>query len=136
MRKGKGMNDHHLGLTVSHRRYVSYAEAHYAGNLVAGGYVLGLFGDVATEVCIRTDGDEGLLASYADVQFLAPVHAGDVLEITATVTRVGTRSRDLALEAKVLARGRPQAGESAARLLDEPLVATTARATVVIPTVP
>ncbi|MEQ7125925.1 hotdog domain-containing protein [Actinopolymorpha sp. B11F2] len=130
------MNDHRLGLTVSHRRYVSYADAHYAGSLVAGGYVLGLFGDVATEVCIRTDGDEGLLASYADVQFLAPVRAGDVLEVTATVTRVGTRSRDLALEAKVLARGRPERSESAAQLLDEPLVATTARATVVIPTVP
>ncbi|MEQ4206617.1 hotdog domain-containing protein [Actinopolymorpha sp. B17G11] len=130
------MNDHRLGLTVSHRRYVSYADAHYAGSLVAGGYVLGLFGDVATEVCIRTDGDEGLLASYADVQFLAPVRAGDVLEVTATVTRVGGRSRDLALEAKVLARGRPERSESAAQLLDEPLVATTARATVVIPTVP
>jgi 3-aminobutyryl-CoA ammonia-lyase len=130
------MNDHRLGLTVAHRRYVSYADAHYAGNLVAGGYVLGLFGDVATEVCIRTDGDEGLLASYADVQFLAPVRAGDLLEITATVTRVGTRSRDLALEAKVVARGRPERSESAADLLDEPVLATTARATVVVPTVP
>ncbi len=128
--------DSRLGLTVSHRRYVSYAEAHYAGNLVAGGYVLGLFGDVATEVCIRTDGDEGLLASYAEVQFRAPVRAGDVLEITATVSRVGTRSRDLALEARVLARGEPERGESAARVLDDPVVAVTARATVVITTFP
>ena len=89
-----------LGLVVTHRRYVPYSHAHYGGNLVDGAYVLGLFGDVATEVCIRTDGDEGLFASYADVQFRAPVQAGDVLEVTATVTRVGTRSRDLDLEAR------------------------------------
>ena len=71
-------DDSRLGLTVRHRRYVPYAHAHYAGDLVDGAYVLGLFGDVATEVCIRTDGDEGLFASYSDVQFRAPVHAGDV----------------------------------------------------------
>ncbi|HZC25468.1 MAG TPA: hotdog domain-containing protein [Actinopolymorphaceae bacterium] len=125
--------DQRVGLAVSHRRYVSYADAHYAGDLVAGGFVLGLFGDVATEVCIRTDGDEGLLASYADVQFRAPVRAGDVLEVEATVVRVGTRSRDLDLVARVLARGEPRRGESAARVLAEPLVAVTARATVVVP---
>ena len=67
---------------VMHRRYVPYSHAHYAGNLVDGAYSLGLFGDVATEMCIRTDGDEGLFASYSDVQFRAPVRAGDVLEVT------------------------------------------------------
>ena len=56
------MTDARLGLTVTHRRYVPYSHAHYAGNLVDGAYALGLFGDVATEVCIRTDGDEGLFA--------------------------------------------------------------------------
>ena len=79
----------HVGLSVTHRRYVKYGDAHYAGNLVDGAYVLGLFGDVATEVCIRGDADEGLLASYSDVQFRAPVRAGDVIEATATVTAVG-----------------------------------------------
>jgi 3-aminobutyryl-CoA ammonia-lyase len=59
--------DPRLGLTVTHRRYVPYSAAHYGGNLVDGAYVLGLFGDVATEACIRTDGDEGLFASYSDV---------------------------------------------------------------------
>ena len=88
-------DDPRVGLTVTHRRYVPYSHAHYAGNLVDGAYSLGLFGDVATEVCIRTDGDEGLFASYSDVQFRAPVRAGDVLEVTAVVTRVGTRSRTL-----------------------------------------
>ena len=65
-----------VGLSVTHRRYVKYGDAHYAGNLVDGAYVLGLFGDVATEVCIRGDADEGLFASYSDVQFRAPVRAG------------------------------------------------------------
>ena len=69
-------------LTVTHRRYVPYSHAHYAGNLVDGAYSLAAFGDVATELCIRTDGDEGLFASYSDVQFLAPVRAGDVIEIS------------------------------------------------------
>jgi hypothetical protein len=63
------------GLSVTHRRYVPASHAHYGGNLVDGAYVLGLFGDVATELAIRADGDEGLLASYSDVQFLAAAAA-------------------------------------------------------------
>ncbi len=125
--------DARLGLVVTHRRYVPYSHAHYGGNLVDGAYVLGLFGDVATEICIRTDGDEGLFASYADVQFRAPVQAGDVVEVSATVTRVGTRSRDLELEARVVARARTGAAASAAEVLEPPLVAVTARGTVVVP---
>ena len=73
------MTDPRLGLTVTHRRYVPYSHAHYGGNLVDGAYSLGLFGDVATEVAIVMDGDEGLLAGYSDIRFLGPVHAGDVL---------------------------------------------------------
>jgi 3-aminobutyryl-CoA ammonia-lyase len=131
-------SDRRTGLTVTHRRYVPYSHAHYAGDLVDGAYVLGLFGDVATEVCIRTDGDEGLFASYSDVQFRAPVHAGDVLEVEATVTRVGTRSRELSLQARVVCRGARATGdaaaaESAAVVLDPPLVAVTAIGTVVVP---
>ena len=122
-----------LGLTVTHRRYVPYSHAHYGGNLVDGAYVLGLFGDVATEVCIQCDGDEGLFASYSDVQFRSPVIAGDVLEVTATVTRVGNRSRDLALEARVACRADPGRGPSAAVVLAEPLIAVTATGTVVVP---
>jgi 3-aminobutyryl-CoA ammonia-lyase len=125
--------DARVGLVVTHRRYVPYAHAHYAGQLVDGAYSLGLFGDVATEVCIRTDGDEGLFASYSDVQFKAPVRAGDVIEIEAEVVRVGTRSRTLDLQVRVIARGRPDRSESAAEVLDPPLVATTATGTVVVP---
>jgi 3-aminobutyryl-CoA ammonia-lyase len=126
-------DDPRLGLRVVHRRYVPYSHAHYAGDLVDGAYVLALFGDVATEVCIRTDGDEGLFASYADVHFSAPVQAGDVVEVEATVSRVGTRSRELLLEARVICRGRPDRSASAAEVLDPPLVVVTARGTVVVP---
>ena len=123
-----------VGTTVTHRRYVSYAEAHYAGNLVDGAWGLGLYGDVATEMCIRTDGDEGLFASYSDVQFQAPVRAGDVVEAVATLTRVGRRSREMAFELRVVARGDDSADSaSAARMLDDPIVATTATGTVVVP---
>ena len=127
------MADPREGLLVTHRRYVPYSHAHYAGNLVDGAYALALFGDVATEACIRTDRDEGLFASYSDVQFKAPMRAGDVLEITATVTRVGTRSRTLDFVAAVVCRGRPDLGESAAEVCDPPIVAVTATGTVVVP---
>jgi 3-aminobutyryl-CoA ammonia-lyase len=122
-----------IGLTVTHRRYVPYSHAHYGGNLVDGAYALGLFGDVATEACIRMAGDEGLFASYSDVQFRAPVLAGDVLEVTAEVTSVGRRSRVLAFTAAVVCRADPARGASAAQVLDEPLVAVTAIGTVVVP---
>jgi 3-aminobutyryl-CoA ammonia-lyase len=120
-------------ITVTHRRYVPYSHAHYAGNLVDGAYALAAFGDVATEVCIRLDGDEGLFASYSDVQFKEPMRAGDVLEISATVTRVGNRSRTIDFEARVVCRGRPEVSPSAAEVLDPPIVAVTATGVVVVP---
>jgi 3-aminobutyryl-CoA ammonia-lyase len=124
------------GLSVTHRRYVPYSHSHYGGNLVDGAYVLGLFGDVATEACIRSDGDEGLFASYSDVQFRAPVLAGDVLEVTTVVTSVGRRSRELSFEARVVCRADPERGPSAATVLDEPVIAVTATGTVVVPAPP
>jgi 3-aminobutyryl-CoA ammonia-lyase len=125
--------DPRIGVAVTHRRYVPYSHAHYGGDLVDGAYLLAMFGDVATEVCIRTDGDEGLFASYDDVQFTAPVRAGDVVEATAVVTRVGHRSRSVEFTARVVCRGAPQRGASAADVLDPPLVVCTARGTVVVP---
>lgn len=125
--------DPRVGLTVTHRRYVPYAHAHYGGALVDGAYVLAMFGDVATEVCIRDGGDEGLFACYNDVQFRAPVRAGDVLEATARVVRAGRRSRGLEFEARVVCRARPDRGPSAAEVLAEPIVAVTAAGTVVLP---
>ena len=126
--------DHRLGLTVTHRRYVPYSHAHYGGNLVDGAYSLGLFGDVATEMCIRTDGDEGLFASYSDVQFQAPVRAGDVLEVSCELVRVGTRSRVMDFTVHVVARGAAtEERPGAAEVLVEPLLATSATGTVVVP---
>jgi 3-aminobutyryl-CoA ammonia-lyase len=127
------MTEAREGLVVTHRRYVPYSHAHYAGDLVDGAYGLQLFGDVATEVCIRTDGDEGLFASYSDVQFKAAVRAGDVVDVQATVVRIGRRSRTLAFELLVVARALTNKGVSAAAMLDEPIVATTATGTVVVP---
>jgi 3-aminobutyryl-CoA ammonia-lyase len=127
------MTDPNLGLTVTHRRYVPYTHAHYGGNLVDGAYTLGLFGDVATEVAIRMDGDEGLLAGYSEIRFLGPVRAGDVLEASAEVVRIGRRSRELRCWAQVVARAEPERGPSAARVLDEPETVVEAIATVVVP---
>jgi 3-aminobutyryl-CoA ammonia-lyase len=126
-------DDPRMGLTVTHRRYVPHSHAHYGGGLVEGAYVLALFGDAATEVAIRCDGDEGLLASYDDIQFLAPLRAGDVVEATATVTRVGRRSRSLRFEARVVCRARPDVSPSAGEVLDPPLPVARASATVVVP---
>lgn len=129
-----GQTGPEVGLVVTHRRYVPYSHAHYAGNLVDGAYSLAAFGDVATEMCIRTDGDEGLFASYSDVQFRQAVRAGDVLEISAELVKVGSRSRVMHFTAYVVARGaatdeRP----GAAAVLDPPLLATEATGTVVVP---
>lgn len=121
------------GFTVTHRRYVPHAHAHYGGGLVEGAYCLGLFGDVATELAVRTDGDESLLAGYTEVQLLAPVRAGDVLEASATLTSIGTRSRGLEFEARVVCRANPDRGPSAADVLEPPLVVARAAGSVVVP---
>jgi 3-aminobutyryl-CoA ammonia-lyase len=120
-----------IGTTVVHRRYV--ANSHYAGNLVDGAYALGLFGDAATELCIRTDGDEGLFAGYEEIRFVEPIYAGDVVEVTASVTRVGTRSRRVEFSCTVHCRRQPEVSASASRVLNPPLVAVVATGTVVVP---
>ncbi|GAA4255486.1 3-aminobutyryl-CoA ammonia lyase [Dactylosporangium darangshiense] len=125
-----------IGTQVVHRRYVPYAHAHYGGNLVDGAYSLALFGDAATELCIRTDGDEGLFAGYSTVAFHAPVHAGDVVEVTAVVTRRGNRSRTVEFACHVTCRAEPGRGPSAAAVLDPPLLAVSATGTVVVPAAP
>jgi 3-aminobutyryl-CoA ammonia-lyase len=122
-----------VGAHVVHRRYVPHSHAHYAGNLVDGAYVLGLFGDVATELSIRCDGDEGLFASYSDVQFRDALRGGDVVEVAATLTRVGRRSRQMDFTAHVVCRGASGRGPNAADVLRDPLLITTATGTVVAP---
>jgi 3-aminobutyryl-CoA ammonia-lyase len=113
--------------TCTLRLRLSQTDAHYGGNLVAGAKVLELFGDAATELAIRHDGDEGLLAGYERIEFLAPVHAGDFVEVTARIVRVGTTSRTCEFECHTYVQPRYDRSDSAAELLSEPVL--TARAT-------
>ena len=108
-------------------------DAHYAGNLVDGAKMLQLFGDVATELLIRNDGDEGLFVAYDSVEFLAPVYAGDYIEATGEITNVGNSSRKMAFVAKKVIKPLPEAGETAAEVLREPIVVCRASGTCVVP---
>jgi 3-aminobutyryl-CoA ammonia-lyase len=121
-----------MTLSLTHRRYVDFSRAHYAGNLVDGAYVLGLFGDIATDICLHHDGDEGLFAGYSTVTFHQPVRAGDVIEVTATLTRVGTRSRLIDFTAHVVTRSFAD-GTTRGQILPEPILAVSAAGTVVVP---
>ena len=112
----------------------SQAHANASGPNADTFHMLELFGDVATKMCIVLDGDEGLFASYSDVQFRAPVRAGDVLEVTATLVKEGTRSRVMDFAVHVVGRGAPTPdAPGRAEVLDPPVVATTATGTVVVP---
>jgi 3-aminobutyryl-CoA ammonia-lyase len=111
---------------------MSQTDAHYGGNLVAGAKIMELFGDAATELAIRHDGDEGLLAGYEKVEFLAPVYAGDFLEITGRVVRVGNTSRTCEFECRKYIQPRYDLNNSAGELLDEPVLATRATGTFVV----
>ena len=112
---------------------MSQADAHYGGNLVDGARMLQLFGDVATELCVRHDGDEGLFRAYEQVEFLAPVFAGDYVEATGEITRVGTTSRSMRFEARKVIVPRPDVSDSAAAVLAEPQVVCRALGTCVVP---
>lgn len=104
------------------RMRMSAADAHYGGNLVDGARVLALFGDVATELMIRTDGDEGLFAGYESIEFLAPLYAGDYVEAKGRILAVGNRSRRMEFSAYKIIEARPQRSASAADVLAEPLL--------------
>jgi 3-aminobutyryl-CoA ammonia-lyase len=115
------------------RMRMSQADAHYGGNLVDGARMLQLFGDVATELLVRHDGDEGLFRAYEQVEFLAPIHAGDYVEATGEITRVGNTSREMRFEARKVIGPRPDLSDSAAELLTEPQVVCRAVGTCVVP---
>ncbi len=108
-------------------------DAHYGGNLVDGARILQLFGDVATELLIRMDGDEGLFAAYDSVEFLAPVRAGDYIEAEGRIESVGNTSRKMTFEARKVIAARPDVSESAAEFLSEPIVVCRASGTCVTP---
>jgi 3-aminobutyryl-CoA ammonia-lyase len=112
---------------------MSAHDAHYGGALVDGARVLGLFGDVATELLIRSDGDEGLFAAYESIEFLAPVHAGDYIEAEGRIVTFGNRSRTIEFEARKVIRARLDLSPSAAETLEPPLVVCRARGICVAP---
>jgi len=112
---------------------LSAHDAHYGGGLVDGARVLGLFGDVGTELLIRHDGDEGLFRAYESVEFLAPLHAGDFVEVEAEIVQVGNTSRKMKFEARKVISPRPDVSDSAADLLDPPVVVCRAVGTCVVP---
>jgi len=115
------------------RMRMSQADAHYGGNLVDGARMLQLFGDVATELLIRHDGDEGLFRAYDQVEFLAPLYAGDYVEATGEITKVGGTSRTMRFEVRKVIAPRPEISDSAADLLAEPVVVCRATGTCVVP---
>ena len=108
-------------------------DAHYAGNLVDGARMLQLFGDVATELLIRLDGDEGLFRAYSTIEFLAPVHAGDFIEARGRIVHKGTTSRKMAFEAYKIITAAPEYGDTAAKVLDPPVLVCKAEGTCVTP---
>ncbi len=113
------------------RLRVGSEDAHY-GTIAAGAFVMELFGDLATELTVRRDGDEGLLRAYEKVEFLAPVRPGDFLECRARIIREGRTSRTFEAEARKVITTRQDIGESAADLLDEPIVVARAVGTTVV----
>ncbi len=112
---------------------MSAHDAHYGGNLVDGARMLNLFGDVATELLIIQDGDEGLFCAYDNVEFLAPVYAGDYIEAVGEITHVGNTSRKMKFEARKVIAPRTDVSDSAADVLAEPVVVCRASGTCVVP---
>ena len=108
-------------------------DAHYGGNLVDGAKMLQLFGDVATELLIAHDGDEGLFVAYDSVEFLAPVYAGDYIEAVGEITQTGNSSRKMIFEARKVIAPRPDISASAADVLEQPVVVCRASGTCVVP---
>jgi 3-aminobutyryl-CoA ammonia-lyase len=115
------------------RLRLSSADAHYGGNLVDGAKMLQIFGDIATELLIRHDGDEGLFAGYESVEFLAPVYAGDYIEAFGEIVKVGNTSRKMSFTARKIIRPLPEVSDSAAEVLVEPIVVCRAIGTCVVP---
>ncbi|AYA99096.1 3-aminobutyryl-CoA ammonia lyase [Lachnoanaerobaculum umeaense] len=114
------------------RLRMSAHDAHYGGELVDGARMLGLFGDVATELLIINDGDEGLFKAYDSVEFLAPVHAGDFIEATGEIVSSGNTSRKMVFEARKVITPRTDINDSACDVLEEPIVVCRASGTCVV----
>lgn len=113
---------------------ISEHDVHYAGGLVDGARMLQLFGDVATELLIRSDGDEGLFVAYNMVEFKAPVRAGDYIEARGWIDSMGNSSRKMMFEAvKVIQNSGLANQPSACDVLANPIVVCKAEGTCVVP---
>jgi len=112
---------------------MSLNDAHYGGNLVDGAKILELFGDVATELLIKNDGDEGLFRAYDSIEFLTPVYAGDYIEAEGKIIEIGNTSREMIFEARKVITLKPEINNSAADFLNEPIVICKASGTCVVP---
>ncbi|MDD3126928.1 MAG: hotdog domain-containing protein [Candidatus Izemoplasmatales bacterium] len=115
------------------RLRMSSADAHYGGNLVDGAKILALFGDVATELLIQNDGDEGLFRAYEQIDFLAPVYAGDFLEVYGEIISTGNTSRKMVFECYKVIAAEPEVAPSAAMVLETKILVATAMGTCVVP---
>jgi len=122
-----------VGEKVVLRVRMSQADAHYGGNLVDGARILALFGDAATELLVRHDGDEGLLRAYESVEFLSQTRAGDYLEVEGELLGTGATSRAMRFEARRVISARPDLSDSAAEVVHPPVVVCRARGTCVVP---
>ena len=118
--------------TSAIRVRLSASDAHYGGQLVNGAHMLSLFGDVATELAILCDGDEGLLVSYENIEFLAPLYAGDFIEVIGRITRIGRTSRHMEFEAQKVIMARRDISDSAADVLETPITVGRAIGTTVV----
>ncbi|NLP29660.1 MAG: 3-aminobutyryl-CoA ammonia lyase [Clostridiales bacterium] len=119
--------------TSTIRLRMSYKDAHYGGNLIDGAHLVHIFGDVATELLIRIDGDEGLFLKYTDVEFLAPVYAGDFIEAYGEIYEAGNTSRKMRFEAHKVIEARHDISPSAADVLEEPILVCRAEGICVTP---
>jgi len=120
-------------ITSTIRVRMSYKDAHYGGNLVDGAHVVHLFGDVATELLIKADGDEGLFLRYDEIEFLAPTYAGDYIEAYGEITKMGNTSRTMEFVATKVVATRPDVSPSAADALETPIVVCKAKGICVTP---
>lgn len=120
-------------MDVTIRLRMSMKDAHYGGNLVDGAKMLELFGDVATELLIRRDGDEGLFRAYDSVDFLAPVYAGEFIEATGRIISEGNSSRKMEFVARKVIVPNKEISDSACDILEEPIIVCKATGTCIVP---
>lgn len=120
-------------IAASHRLRLSESDAHYGGGLVSGGRLMELLSDIATELCIRAEGDEGLFAGYSDVRFLSPCRAGDFLEVGGKITGRGNTSLKMTFRITRYAAACPEVSDSAADVVEPAEVVLEAEGTCVVP---